>query len=178
MRNWIGANPYPQLERGRSTSPPRNGPIHIRNHKVASPHPQLERGDSVSLVGKGTVCIPNWKRANPYLHWERGQAISQTAKDIPHILNWKGAAAFSEVERGGGYAQPERGLSISPTRNRRVHIPKCLGHANCPPPWPTFAPFYTQKEQCKKLPFFERVFSRPMKLGVQNTLSTLLLHDG
>ena len=52
-----------------------------------------------------------------------------------------------------------------------------LGHANCPPPWPTFAPFYTQKEQCKKLPFFERVFSRPMKLGVQNTLSTLLLHD-
>ena len=53
----------------------------------------------------------------------------------------------------------------------------CLGHANCPPPWPTFAPFYTQKEQCKKPPFFERVFSRPMKLGVQNTLSTLLLHD-
>ena len=52
-----------------------------------------------------------------------------------------------------------------------------LGHANCPPPWPTFAPFYTQKEQCKKLPFFERVFSRPMKLGVQKTLSTLLLHD-
>ena len=51
-----------------------------------------------------------------------------------------------------------------------------LGHANCPPPWHTFARFYTQKEQCKKLPFFERVFSRPMKLGVQNTLSTLLLH--
>ena len=52
-----------------------------------------------------------------------------------------------------------------------------LGHANCPPPRHTFARFYTQKEQCKKLPFFERVFSRPMKLGVQNTLSTLLLHD-
>ena len=55
--------------------------------------------------------------------------------------------------------------------------PTHLGHANCPPPWHTFARFYTQKEQCKKLPLFERVFSRPMKLGVQNTLSTLLLHD-
>ena len=54
---------------------------------------------------------------------------------------------------------------------------KDLGHANCPPPWHTFARFYTQKEQCKKLPFFERVFSRLMKLGVQNTFSTLLLHD-
>ena len=54
---------------------------------------------------------------------------------------------------------------------------RVLGHANCPPPWHTFARFYTQKEQYKKLPFFERVFSRPMKLGVQNTLSTLLLHD-
>ena len=57
------------------------------------------------------------------------------------------------------------------------HTPYCLGHANCPPPWHTFARLYNQKEQCKKLPFFERVFSRPMKLGVQNTLSTLLLHD-
>ena len=56
-------------------------------------------------------------------------------------------------------------------------LPTFLGHANCPPPWHTFARFYTQKKQCKKLPFFERVFSRPMKLGVQNTLSTLLLHD-
>ena len=58
-----------------------------------------------------------------------------------------------------------------------LHVVRLLGHANCPPPWHTFARFYTQKEQCKKLPFFERVFSRPMKLGVQNTLSTLLLHD-
>ena len=58
-----------------------------------------------------------------------------------------------------------------------THFYTSLGHANCPPPWHTFARFYTQKEQCKKLPFFERVFSRPMKLGVQNTLSTLLLHD-
>ena len=56
-------------------------------------------------------------------------------------------------------------------------IAKNLGHANSPPPWHTFARFYTQKEQCKKLPFFERVFSRLMKLGVQNTPSTLLLHD-
>ena len=58
-----------------------------------------------------------------------------------------------------------------------VGVDKGLGHANCPPPRHTFARFYTQKEQCKKLPFFERVFSRPMKLGVQNTLRTLLLHD-
>ena len=33
-----------------------------------------------------------------------------------------------------------------------------LGHANCPPPWHTFARFYTQNEQCKKIPFFERYF--------------------
>ena len=28
-----------------------------------------------------------------------------------------------------------------------------LSHANCPAPWPTSAPFYTQKQQCKKLSF-------------------------
>ena len=70
-----------------------------------------------------------------------------------------------------------RSLEVDFFAIQEPHFVTVLGHANCPPPWHTFARFYTQKEQCKKLPFFERVFSRPMKLGVQNTLSTLLLHD-
>ena len=83
--------------------------------------------------------------------------------------------AHSTPQKSSNGTDP--GSAPPPTPRAELFLSPNLGHANCLPQWPTFAPFYTQKEQCKKLPFFERVFSRPMKLGVQNTLSTLLLHD-
>ena len=134
--------------------------------------PSLFNGRSPNPIGGMVLPSP------PPTHgWPRSQGFTVGNHQIFHACTYPISEHFYVwvITARRSLLHPDESRSRAHIHLVRTH--SSLGHANCPGPWPTFAPFYTQKEPCKKLPFFERVFSRPMKLGVQNTLSTLLLHD-